>query len=105
MPSPVMITDRDWKIGEVLRLGGKTFQVTMLESHPIGIIPWIVPIMEDGRVTDALKVLAQAAKEREWEDYDDPTPVLDQLVPYATVIADFEGHHDVTMVLERELEL
>jgi len=56
-------------------------------------------------IANAKRVLREVAETREWEDYDDPGVFLDQLVPYAETIAAYEGHNDLNLVLERELEL
>lgn len=102
---PVMITDREWKIGDTFLRRGTRWRVTGLEPHPIGLIPWVVEIDRDKRVVGAYRVLEDAKRDREWENYEDPSVLLDQLVPYAEEVAKWEGIDDVQLVLERELDL
>jgi hypothetical protein len=63
------------------------------------------PPITEKEVESAKKVLHEVRDSREWEDYDDPSMILEQLVPYATLIAEHEGHGDFNLVMERELEL
>jgi len=57
---------------------------------------------------EAIHALKQA-KPEVWNlidsDGEDPEPLLTQLVPLAETVAEYEGHHDFTRILERELEL
>jgi uncharacterized protein YueI len=66
-------------------------------------------IREGARTRKALQMLwnarlevAEAIEDDSASEYE---ALVEQLVPYATVVAEAEGHRDITLVLERELDL
>lgn len=92
------IEELGWELGQTVVLGDRTrglFYVVE-DRGPIEVIE-ITP-----EVWQAIVTLRIAKDAKEWED--DPA-MLDQLVPYAEILARAEGHRDHGLVLERELRL